>query len=211
MARWPRGSGAPGRRRAACRPCCGGWARCSSTPSRCWRVRTSWWRTPVTAPSAAMERRTGAREPHVRVLVSCRMRAAARGLAVVRVQAPGLPGQGSAGTASRTGQACAEVVARLRGEGPLTPTSSGGPRRAGRGGTGRRPRSPPSGCSTWASSSVASGGGSSGSTTWPSAPSPPSAGVEWTDEECASGSCRRPGVRSGWRPSVIWPSTTDYR
>ena len=45
-------------------------------------------------------------------------------------------------------ETCEKVLARLRAEGPLTATQLGGAKAAGRGGTGPRSRSPPSGCST---------------------------------------------------------------
>ena len=81
----------------------------------------------------------------------------------------------SAGMCWRSGtRRCAEVWPGCAARGRSRRTNSAVPRRAVRGGTGRRPRSPPSGCSTSASWSAASGGASRASTTWPSAPSRPS-------------------------------------
>ena len=84
-------------------------------------------------------------------------------------------------------RSCAEVVAPPAGRrAPDGQRARAGPRSRECGGTGPRRRSPPNGCSTWATWCVGSGEGSSGSTTWPSGPSRPrSAGPSSADEECA--------------------------
>ena len=175
----------------ASRRCCAGSVRCSSTRSRCWPGRTSWWRTPVLATIGRdrVERAYwGTRERYLRVLVPRGLRATARGLAGLRRDAPVLAGQGaSAGTCSRTTTRAAPRCWRACGPRARSPrTSSAGPRRAARGGTGPRPRSRPSGCSTSVSSSAANAAASPASTTWPSAPSRPICwSQEWSDDECA--------------------------
>ena len=83
--------------------------------------------------------------------------------------------KGSAGMCcSSDDKTCAEVMARLRAEGPLTANELGGPSRGASGGTGLTSRSPRSGCSTWEISWCVRDGASSVSTTWLSAPCRPS-------------------------------------
>ena len=71
------------------------------------------------------------------------------------------------------GKSCAFVRDRIRGRGASRPESWAGRRKAAPGGTGRRPRSWPSGCSTQASSSADNARDFSVSTTSPSGRSPP--------------------------------------
>ena len=91
-------------------------------------------------------------------------------------------------------------------------TSWAAPRRADRGGTGPRPRSPPSGCSTSASWSAVSVEASSASTTWPNAPCRPTSWPRNGRTRSAPGtSSLRPGARSAWPPKPTWLRTTGCR
>ena len=77
------------------------------------------------------------------------------------------------------------------------------------GGTGPRRRSPPSGCSTWATSCAESGEGSSGSTTWPSGPSrPTSARPSSPTRSAPCGWWPPPAAPSASARWATWPSTT---
>ncbi len=118
----------------------------------------------------------GAEERDLRVLVARGLHPPARGLAHLRLPAPGShrPGPTLAPT-SRTPTRAARMSATVSGpKVPCRPVSSEAQKRAAPGGTGARPRSRPNGSWTQESSSAASARASSASTTWPSAPSRPS-------------------------------------
>ena len=66
-----------------------------------------------------------------RVLVARGMRAASRGVAVVRFPSPGATARAGSRWHEVPEQVCAEVLARLRAEGPLTATDLGGAKRGG--------------------------------------------------------------------------------
>ena len=63
---------------------------------------------------------------------------------------------------------CAEVLARLRADGPLTATQLGGAKAGGAWWDWSTRRSPSSGCWTWARWSASAGTAGAGCTTWPS-------------------------------------------
>ncbi len=99
-------------------------------------------------------------------------------------------GQGQA--LARTGGAGQELPGRCwpacAPTAPSPPTSWAGPRRVAPGGTGPRPRSPPSGCSTSARSSAASAAASPRVYDLAERAVPAELlAQEWTDEECAPG------------------------
>ena len=88
-------------------------------------------------PRARIERAYWAKRParptrrRVRVLVARGLRAADRGVALLRVPPPrAARPPASAGTTANE-KACAEVLARLRAEGPLTATQLGGAKKGG--------------------------------------------------------------------------------
>ena len=97
--------------------------------------RTSWSPTRGSAPCPAprSSARTGVRgqPPSVRVLVACRLRAAHRGVAVLRVPAARASAPAGSAGMRTTRQVCDEVLARLRAEGPLTTTELGGAKNGG--------------------------------------------------------------------------------
>ena len=103
---------------------------------------------------------------------------------------------------------CADVVARLRAEGPLTARQLGGAKKGGVWWDWSEIKIAAEWLLDTGSSSAGSGGASSASTTWPNGPSPP----RWRSRSAATTSApwrwsRRPAARSAWPPRATWPST----